>query len=603
LRGRPKLFSPRKSPRPRRYPAIATGEIRVGARAQNFERENGGGFCPFKKCPRFFKLGKRAAKRSMDDQKQIRQTVGPEMGGIAGGVEKSGRKPHCSFLSSPMRGGLRMEKAGGKCSSSPKNNRGTMLTKYQVNEGFDEMADMRNGLRPHYKKFQKLFAEMSEQEFKAKREAIDNAFLRQGVTFNVYGDAAGAEKIFPFDLLPRIIPASEWEHLERGLTQRITALNLFLHDIYHGQKILKDGVIPEFYVLSARHFRREFVDFNVPKDIYIHICGTDLIRDKDGNYLVLEDNGRCPSGVSYVLENRRAMKRAFPQMFEGIGVRPVENYAQELLKSLKYIAPAGVADPTVVLLTPGACNSAYFEHTYLARQMGIEIVEGRDLFVKDSRVFMRTTKGPQPVHVIYRRIDDDFIDPTVFRKDSMLGVPGLIHAYRAGNVSLANSIGTGIADDKVMYYFVPRMIKYYLDQEPILPNVPTFLASEEKDKQYILDHLPALVVKAANESGGYGMLMGPKASKEEIEKFRQLIIAEPRNYIAQPMVFLSQHPTCCDGSFEGRHVDLRPFILSGERTSIIPGGLTRVALRKGSLVVNSSQGGGSKDTWVLYGDE
>ena len=478
-----------------------------------------------------------------------------------------------------------------------------MLTKYQVNDGFDEMADRQGGARAHYQKFQKLFAELTEPEFQSRREAIDNAFLRQGVTFNVYGDAAGAEKIFPFDLLPRIIPAKEWEHLERGLTQRITALNLFLHDIYHEQKILKDGVIPEFYILSARHFRREFVNFNVPNDIYIHICGTDLIRDKDGNYLVLEDNGRCPSGVSYVLENRRAMKRAFPGMFEGIGVRPVEHYSQELLKSLKYIAPAGVADPTVVLLTPGAYNSAYFEHTYLARQMGIEIVEGRDLFVKDSRMFMRTTKGPQPVHVIYRRIDDDFIDPTVFRKDSMLGVPGLINAYRAGNVSLANSIGTGIADDKVVYYFVPRMIKYYLDQEPILPNVPTYLASEPEDMKYILDNLPKLVVKAANESGGYGMLMGPKASKEEIEKFRQLIIAEPRNYIAQPMINLSQHPTCCDGSFEGRHVDLRPFVLSGERTTIIPGGLTRVALRKGSLVVNSSQGGGSKDTWVLYGDE
>jgi uncharacterized circularly permuted ATP-grasp superfamily protein len=478
-----------------------------------------------------------------------------------------------------------------------------MLKQYQVNHGFDEMADAQNGVRPHYRKFHQLFADLTEPEFQAKREAIDNAFLRQGVTFNVYGDAAGAEKIFPFDLLPRIIPAKEWEHLERGLTQRITALNLFLHDIYHEQKILKDGVIPEFYILSARHFRREFVNFNVPKDIYIHICGTDLIRDKDGNYLVLEDNGRCPSGVSYVLENRRAMKRAFPGMFEGIGVRPVEHYSQELLKSLKYIAPAGVADPTVVLLTPGAYNSAYFEHTYLARQMGIEIVEGRDLFVKDSRVFMRTTKGPQPVHVIYRRIDDDFIDPTVFRKDSMLGVPGLINAYRAGNVSLANSIGTGIADDKVVYYFVPRMIKYYLDQEPILPNVETYLASEEADKKYILENLEKLVVKAANESGGYGMLMGPKASKEEIEKFRQLIIAEPRNYIAQPMINLSQHPTNCDGSFEGRHVDLRPFVLSGERTSIIPGGLTRVALRKGSLVVNSSQGGGSKDTWVLYGDE
>jgi uncharacterized circularly permuted ATP-grasp superfamily protein len=478
-----------------------------------------------------------------------------------------------------------------------------MLQPYKVDGGFDEMVDTRAGVRGHYQKFQKLFTGITPAEFDAKRQAVDTAFLRQGVTFNVYGDAAGAEKIFPFDLLPRIIPAAEWEFLERGLAQRITALNLFLHDIYHEQKILKDGVIPDFYVLSGRHFRREFVNFNVPKDIYLHICGTDLIRDKDGNYLVLEDNGRCPSGVSYVLENRRAMKRAFPGMFEGIGVRPVENYPQELLKSLKYIAPAGVADPTVVLLTPGAYNSAYFEHTYLARQMGIEIVEGRDLFVRDRRVFMRTTKGPQPVHVIYRRIDDDFIDPTVFRRDSMLGVPGLVNAYRAGNVSLANSIGTGIADDKVMYYFVPRMIKYYLDQEPILPNVPTYLANEEKDKKYILENLDQLVVKAANESGGYGMLMGPKASKEEIEKFRQLILAEPRNYIAQPMVYLSQHPTYCDGNFEGRHIDLRPFILSGERISIIPGGLTRVALRKGSLVVNSSQGGGSKDTWVLYGDE
>jgi uncharacterized circularly permuted ATP-grasp superfamily protein len=478
-----------------------------------------------------------------------------------------------------------------------------MLKNYSVNGGFDEMIDAHGAIRPHYRKYQELFRGMTPIEFEAKRQAVDAAFLRQGVTFNVYGDAQGAEKIFPFDLLPRIIPAKEWEFLERGLAQRITALNLFLHDIYHDQKILKDGVIPEFYVLSARHFRREFVNFEVPKGIYIHVCGTDLIRDKDGNYLVLEDNGRCPSGVSYVLENRRAMKRAFPSIFEGVGVQPVENYPQELLKCLRYIAPAGVADPTVVLLTPGAYNSAYFEHTYLARQMGIEIVEGRDLFVRDSRVFMRTTKGLQPVHVIYRRIDDDFIDPTVFRRDSMLGVPGLIHAYRAGNVSLANSIGTGIADDKVMYYFVPRMIKYYLDQEPILPNVPTYLASEKKDMEYILEHLPELVVKAANESGGYGMLMGPKASKAEIEMFREKIIAEPRNYIAQPMIFLSQHPTYCDDNFEGRHVDLRPFILSGERISIIPGGLTRVALRKGSLVVNSSQGGGSKDTWVLYGDE
>jgi len=478
-----------------------------------------------------------------------------------------------------------------------------MLKNYRAQAGFDEMVDEKNGVRPHYDKFHSLFSALTPAEFEAKRQAVDMAFLRQGVTFNVYGDAAGAEKVFPFDLLPRVIPAKQWEHLERGLAQRIAALNLFLHDVYHEQKILKDGVIPEYYVLSARHFRREFVNFEVPKGIYIHVCGTDLIRDHNGDYLVLEDNGRCPSGVSYLLENRRALKRAFPQMFEQIGVRPVDSYPQQLLKSLQYIAPAGVADPTVVVLTPGAYNSAYFEHTYLAKQMGIEIVEGRDLFVRDSRVFMRTTKGPQPVHVIYRRIDDDFIDPTVFRRDSMLGVPGLVHAYRAGNVSLANSIGTGLADDKVMYYFVPRMIKYYLDQEPILPNVPTYLASEEKDLNYILENLPSLVVKAANESGGYGMLMGPKASKEEIEKFRQLILAEPRNYIAQPMIFLSQHPTFCGDHFDGRHVDLRPFILSGERTTIIPGGLTRVALRKGSLVVNSSQGGGSKDTWVLYGDE
>jgi uncharacterized circularly permuted ATP-grasp superfamily protein len=363
-------------------------------------------------------------------------------------------------------------------------------------------------------------------------------------------------------------------------------------------------VVPPFYVLSGKHFRREFVNFSVPKDIYIHICGSDLIRDKDGTYMVLEDNGRCPSGVSYVLENRRALKRSFPGMFENIGVRPVEQYPQELLKMLQYIAPAGVADPTIVLLTPGAYNSAYFEHTYLARQMGIEIVEGRDLVVRDARVFMRTTKGLQPVHVIYRRIDDDFIDPTVFRRDSMLGVPGLVHAYRSGNVSLSNSIGTGIADDKVMYYFVPKMIKYYLDQDPIIPNVPTYLASEDSDKKYILDNLAKLVVKAANESGGYGMLMGPKATTEEIAAFRAQIEADPRNYIGQPMISLSRHPTCMeDGSFEGRHIDLRPYIIYGEKTVIVPGGLTRVALRKDSLIVNSSQGGGSKDTWVLYGEE
>lgn len=479
-----------------------------------------------------------------------------------------------------------------------------MLKRYDQAGFFDEMLDKDGQARPHYRKFRQHFKALTPQEFELKRHSVDVAFLRQGITFNVYGDSAGTEKIFPFDLLPRIIPAKEWEFLERGLTQRITALNLFLHDIYHEQRILKDGVIPPHYVLSGKHFRREFAGFNVPKDIYIHVCGTDLIRDDSGQWLVLEDNGRCPSGVSYVLENRRAMKRSFPGMFEDIGVRPVEDYPQELLRMLNHIAPAGVADPTVVLLTPGAYNSAYFEHTYLARQMGIEIVEGRDLVVRDARVFMRTTKGLQPVHVIYRRIDDDFIDPTVFRRDSMLGVPGLVRAYRAGNVSLANSIGTGIADDKVMYYFVPRMIKYYLDQEPIIPNVPTYLANEEADKKYILENLNKLVVKAANESGGYGMLMGPKASKEEIEAFRKQVEADPRNYIAQPMISLSRHPTQVDGGkFEGRHIDLRPYIIYGEKIVIVPGGLTRVALRKGSLVVNSSQGGGSKDTWVLYGDE
>lgn len=479
-----------------------------------------------------------------------------------------------------------------------------MLQGYDPNGFFDEMFASPTEVRRHYGRFGKLFEQITPEEFDERRTDLDLSFMRQGVTFNVYGDSQGTERIFPFDLVPRIISASEWEYLERGLIQRITALNLFLHDLYHEQRIIKDGVIPAYYILSARHFRREFAQVKVPKDIYIHICGTDLIRGGDGSWMVLEDNGRTPSGVSYVLENRQAMKRTFPQLFEETGVRPVDHYPQELLKMLQYIAPNGVADPNVVLLTPGAANSAYFEHTYLARQMGIQIVEGRDLLVRDARVFMRTTKGLQPVHVIYRRIDDDFLDPTVFRRDSVLGVPGLISAYRAGNVSLANSVGTGVADDKVMYYFVPKMIKYYLDQDPIIPNVPTYLASEEPDRKYILENLEKLVVKAANESGGYGMLMGPRSTKEEIAEFRTRIEADPRNYIAQPMISLSTHPTHIgDAKFEGRHVDLRPFILYGEKPVIVPGGLTRVALRKGSLVVNSSQGGGSKDTWVLFGDE
>jgi uncharacterized circularly permuted ATP-grasp superfamily protein len=478
-----------------------------------------------------------------------------------------------------------------------------MIANYTHDGCFDEMLQESGQTRAHYSRFFQLFGTIDSADFQHRRESIDSAFLRQGITFNVYGDARGAEKIFPFDLVPRIIPATEWAYLELGLVQRITALNLFLDDIYHAQKIVRDGIVPPYYVLSGKHFRREFVNFQVPKNIYVHVCGTDLIRGAKGEWMVLEDNGRCPSGVSYVLENRRAMKRSFRKLFETIGVRPVEHYPQELLKMLQYIAPAGVANPTVALLTPGAYNSAYFEHTYLARQMGIEIVEGRDLLVRDERVFMRTTKGLEPVHVIYRRIDDDFLDPTVFRPDSLLGVPGIVRAYRAGNVSLANSIGTGIADDKVMYHFVPRIIKYYLDQEPIIPNVPTYLASEEADRKYIVEHLEELVVKAANESGGYGMLMGPKATQEEIGQFRKRIETDPRNYIAQPMIMLSQHPTCVEGALEGRHIDLRPYVIYGEKITIVPGGLTRVALRKGSLVVNSSQGGGSKDTWVLYGDE
>jgi len=481
----------------------------------------------------------------------------------------------------------------------------TVLNGYATDGFFDEMFLPDGTLRPHYRQFVNRFGSIPRDELDTKRQAVDALFLRQGITFNVYGDSQGTERIFPFDLLPRVIPAAEWEKLEAGLVQRITALNLFLHDIYHEQRILKDGIIPPYFVLSAKHFRREFVNFQVPGDIYIHICGTDLIRGADGGYLVLEDNARCPSGVSYMLENRRAMRRTFPGFFDGAGVRPVDNYPAELLKVLQHVAPTGVGDPTVVLLTPGSYNSAYFEHTYLARQMGIEIVEGRDLVVRNQRVYMRTTKGEQPVHVIYRRIDDDFLDPTVFRADSALGVPGLIHAYRAGQVSLVNSIGTGLADDKVMYYFVPRIIKYYLGQDPLIPNVPTYLASEEKDLAYILEHLDQLVVKAANEAGGYGMLMGPHATKEERESFRAKILADPRNYIAQPMISLSRHPTFIEETdrCEGRHIDLRPYILHGKKTTVIPGGLTRVALRRGSLVVNSSQGGGSKDTWVLYADE
>jgi uncharacterized circularly permuted ATP-grasp superfamily protein len=464
---------------------------------------------------------------------------------------------------------------------------------------FDELMDASGAVRPCYQDVAHRFASLLPEELEQKMKSLELLFLKHGVTFTVYGDQQGTERVFPFDPVPRVIPADEWETIEAGLVQRITALNLFLYDIYHEQKIIKDGIIPAEVIHSAAHFRPEFVGTRVPRDTYIHVCGTDLIRDRDGQYLVLEDNGRCPSGVSYVLENRTAMKRVFPQLFGSAGVRSVDTYPADLLALLQHIAPRPMAHPVCVLLTPGVYNSAYFEHSFLARQMGIEIVEGRDLLVLDGFVYMRTTRGLQQVDVIYRRIDDDFLDPKVFRKDSMLGVPGLVEAVRRGNVALANAIGTGVADDKVTYAYVPQMIDYYLGQEPILGQVPTYLAWRDDDRRYILDHLPELVVKAANESGGYGMLIGPKASRDEIEQFRQRIIATPRNYIAQPVVYFSQHPTLIDGKFEGRHVDLRPFILCGDTTKVLPGGLTRVALTRGSLVVNSSQGGGSKDTWVL----
>jgi len=475
-------------------------------------------------------------------------------------------------------------------------------TSYDSGPFFDEMFQAGGGVRPHYRRLSDRLSTMAEPEFERRRAAVDLAFLRRGVTFTVYNDAEGTERIFPFDLIPRVIPAAEWDRIEAGLIQRITALNLFLHDLYHEQRIIKDKVVPAAQILSAKHFRREFMNFSVPRDIYIHICGTDLIRDHDGRYLVLEDNLRCPSGASYMIENRAAMRRAFPNLFQSYGVRPVESYADELLKALLHIAPPNRDKPNVVLLTPGVYNSAYFEHCFLARQMGIPIVEGRDLVVRDTQVFMRTTAGLVPVDVIYRRIDDDFLDPAVFRPDSMLGVTGLVSAYRAGTVSLANSIGTGVADDKVIYAYVPRIIKYYLDQEPLLPNVNTYLASEPEDRKFILENIANLVVKSANEAGGYGMLIGPASTQAEIADFKAKVAAQPRNFIAQDPIKLSRSPTWCDGQLEGRHIDLRPYVLYGEKVVVTPGGLTRVALRKGSLVVNSSQGGGSKDTWVLQGD-
>ena len=468
---------------------------------------------------------------------------------------------------------------------------------------YNEMYDAAGELRPHYRAYADWLLSTPPERIERKRAEADIAFHRVGITFAVYGEEAGKERLIPFDIIPRIIPSADWLALRAGLRQRVKTLNAFLHDIYHGQEILRAGVIPAEQVLKNAQFRPEMMGVDVPAGIYAHIAGVDLVRadsgDKSGEYFVLEDNLRVPSGVSYMIEDRKMMMRLFPELFSRHKVAPVQHYPDKLLENLRTVAPEGVTDPTVVLLTPGAFNSAYFEHTFLAQQMGVELVEGRDLFVKDEAVFMRTTQGPQRVDVIYRRLDDDFLDPLAFRKDSMLGVPGLLSAYRAGNVTLANAIGTGVADDKSIYPYVPDMVRFYLGEESLLNNVPTYMLRKPDDLKYTLEHLAELVVKEVHGSGGYGMLVGPASAKKEIEDFRARIIAAPEKYIAQPTRALSQCPTFVESGIAPRHLDLRPFVLSGKEIDMVPGGLTRVALREGSLVVNSSQGGGTKDTWVL----
>ena len=451
--------------------------------------------------------------------------------------------------------------------------------------------------RPHAQLLLDTIQNLSEGQLLRYKHAADQLLLQMGITFNVYGDSQGTERIFPFDLVPRIVTATEWERLERGLQQRIHALNAFLDDIYHDQKILKDGVVPSEVILSAASYRPQCQGLNPPRGVWCHITGTDLVRDRDGEFYVLEDNLRVPSGVSYVLENREVLKRIFPQVFEGLRVRPVNDYPSRLLETLESLHVRTTSPPRVVLLTPGIYNSAYFEHSFLAQQMGVQLVEGRDLEATAAGVFMRTTKGLERVDVIYRRIDDDFLDPRAFRADSLLGVPGLMAAYQAGQVALANAPGNGVADDKVIYAYVPEIIRYYEGADPILPNVPTFLCWRDSDRQHVLANLDKLVVKSANEAGGYGMLVGPHATAAQRAEFADRISANPRNYIAQPTLALSRVPTLVEEDrFEGRHVDLRPYVLYGKDIWVLPGGLTRVALKKGSLVVNSSQGGGSKDT-------
>jgi uncharacterized circularly permuted ATP-grasp superfamily protein len=464
---------------------------------------------------------------------------------------------------------------------------------------YDEMYQESGEARGHYRALARWLAETSPEQLREKRREADLFFHRVGITFTVYGDEDGVERLIPFDTIPRIIPRSEWDLLERGLRQRVTALNRFLHDVYHGQEILRAGVIPAEQVLTHEAYQVAMAGLDLPHQVYCHIAGVDIVRNGDGQYYVLEDNLRTPSGVSYMLENRRMMMRLFPELFEQHNVAPVEHYPQLLLETLRACTPRGARDPVVVVLTPGQYNSAYFEHAFLAQQMGVELVEACDLFVKDGNVYMHTTSGHQRVDVIYRRIDDPYLDPLAFRPDSVLGVPGLLAAYRAGNVALANAIGAGVADDKSMYPYVPEMIRFYLGEEPVLQNVQTWQLRNPNDLRYALDHLPELVVKEVQGSGGYGMLVGPAASSTEIEVFRARIRAEPGKYIAQPTLALSTCPTYVDAGVAPRHLDLRPFVLSGREVRLVPGGLTRVALKNGSLVVNSSQGGGTKDTWVV----
>lgn len=485
--------------------------------------------------------------------------------------------------------------------SVPEGKPSDLLSSYDPGLYFDELFGSMDLPAEHTALIRQRLSGLDFDELRRRAQDVERELYNLGITFIVYSEKDAVDRILPFDIIPRVISSKEWAHLEAGVTQRVAALNLFLHDIYHDQKILKDGIIPRDLVEGNHNFRPQMIGLDVPFNTYIHIMGTDLVRDRQGVFRVLEDNGRVPSGVSYVVENRHMMQRVFPDLLQDIGIRPVDNYGHKLLDAMMEIAPQGVDDPQVALLSPGTYNSAYFEHIFLAREMGVPLVEGRDLVVENDRVYMKTTNGLAPLHSIYRRLDDAFLDPRAFNPDSLLGVPGILEAYRKGNVALANAIGTGVADDKAVYCYVPRMIKYYLDQDPIIPNVDTRICREPDALQYTLDHLSELVVKPVGEAGGYGITIGPRASKAELEDCRAKLLADPSNYISQPVVDLSVCPTVTEDGIEPRHVDLRPFAITGKSTWVLPGGLSRVALKKGTLIVNSSQGGGSKDTWVLEG--